>query len=195
MNLFKLVIFKFSLLLILLINSQNFSKVYANDLFFTYAGLNFGYGLNQITYTDWFDTKRETRDVTGQHYNFGLVFNIFIYDFIGDFSYNFTYNNNSDSETAVYHLTATGSLKYAYPATKSFALTIGPGLYIETPPSTKNYDGGGAIISTGFIYTVNWDWKIYTDFYGRYGSYGLGDNSSKISYGITLGFLHKFGKI
>jgi hypothetical protein len=85
--------------------------------------------------------------------------------------------------------------KYVYSLNNSFALTLGVGLFLETPPSTKKYDGGGGILSTGAIYTVNWNWKIFLDIQYQYGYMSLGDNSTKASYGAVVGIIRKLGKL
>jgi hypothetical protein len=179
----------------LLFFSQTYFPGYAESLFFTYGGTTFSYGKNRISYTDWFNNRRETHDVSGAYYMPGLVLDLFVDNFIGELSIDYLINQNDDSDTSIQHMSWKTKSKYVYSLNNSFALTLGVGLFLETPPSTKKYDGGGGILSTGAIYTVNWNWKIFLDIQYQYGYMSLGDNSTKASYGAVVGIIRKLGKL
>jgi hypothetical protein len=186
----KIITYFVALFTLLIFNTH----AYSDELFFTYLGLNFTGGLNKINYTDWIDDQHQTKKDNGKFYSGGPLFNVYVKNLIGDFRLNYVYNKNKLSETTVSHLNWSGSLKYAYPLTKSFSLTSGLGLYLETPPSSKKYDGSGVLVSIGSLVTINWDWKLSLDFHTQYGHFGIGESSRKLSYGASLGILRKVGK-
>ena len=172
-------------------------RLLAQESFFTYAGGVIGGGLNHIEYKDWFEDERKTKQVSGGFFNCGLLLNIYIRQMIGEFSMLYIYNGNKSSpDISVSHLIYNAVGKYAYQLDKKILLTSGLGLYLETQPSNIGYDGGaGFVLTLGTIYRYNWDWNIVFDLTGRYGSFGIGEDSTKFSWGINLGLVKKIGKI
>lgn len=169
----------------------------AQESYFTYAGGVVGGGLNHIEYKDWFEDERKTKQVRGGFLNCGLLLNIYIRYLVGEISMHYIYNSNDSSpDISVSHLIYNAIGKYAYELDKKILLTSGLGLYLETPPSNIGYDGGaGFILTLGSIYRYNWDWNIIFDLKGRYGSFGIGEDSTKFSWGIDLGLVKRIGKI
>ena len=165
-------------------------------LYFTYIGPIVGGGINQITYSDWIDNKRDTQEVSGNYYSSGLILDIFVNNIVGEFTLQYIYNSSGgEPDISVQHLLYTASGKYSFNF-GAIALAHGLGLYMETPPSDKKYDGGsGFSASLGIFYTINMDIKLLFDITGRYGSFGMGEDSSKISYGAKFGLVYSIGRI
>lgn len=170
------------------------------ERFSTYTGITLGGGINQIEYTDWFTDHQETANIGGSYYSGGILFAVFVRELIGEFSLQYIANANDSVEggkdTSVQHLLYTFTGKYAYPLGTGFFATCGFGLYMETPPATSSYDGGGgAAITLGCILDMSSDWKMIFDFNGRYGQFGMGQDSTKLSYGINVGVVYNVGRI
>ncbi|MDY6933148.1 MAG: hypothetical protein SVZ03_02870 [Spirochaetota bacterium] len=172
---------------------------YADEPFFTYIGPTIGGGFNKIEYTDWLIDRRSTKDVTGNYLCGGFIIDIIIKRVIGEFSIQYIYNNNSSTpDISVQHFIYTALGKYSYSLRDDLSLTSGLGLYLETPPANRGYDGGGGyIISIGTIYRMSWDWNIIIDLIGTYGHFGIGEvgTNTKLSSGIRFGLVYKIGRI
>jgi len=174
--------------------------LWAEEHFFTYMGITLGGGINQIEYTDWFTDHQETANISGTYYSGGLLCAVFVRELVGEFSMQYIANANDTVEggkdTSVQHLLYTFTGKYAYPLGTRFFATGGIGLYIETPPATGSYDGGGGpLLTIGGIVNLSPDWKIIFDLQGRYGQFGMGQDSTKLSYGINVGVVYNVGRI
>ena len=168
----------------------------AEQPFFTYTGLTFGGGIDSITYSDWSPetNRRETNDLSGTYYCSGILLNIFVRDLIGEFS--IQYINNSNDEIPVSHVIYDVLGKYSYPLTESISVAGGAGLYLETPPASRGYNSGGGLSAAfGPIYSIGKDWKIMLDIAGRHGHFGIGEDSTRISYGARLSVVYKTGRI
>jgi hypothetical protein len=75
-------------------------------------------------------------------------------------------------------------------------VTGGLGLYLETGPSNLSYAGaGGVCLSAGTFISLTEQIKLSIDLLTRYGSFGLGSESTKFSYGARLGILFRVGKV
>lgn len=168
------------------------------ELFFTYIGPTIGGGTNQIAYRGWSSDSntRVSRVLTGYYVSGGCLLNIYVKYFIGEFTLEYINNFNSGKpDVSVQHLIYTGTFKYAFAVTDAFALTCGVGAYMETPPASKGYNGGGLNGSLGSVFDVSRDWKIVFDLVARYGRFGLGDDSSKFSLGAKIGAVYRVGRI
>lgn len=172
--------------------SQVFKKT--SELYYTYIGITAGGGLNRITYKDWMNDKQDTEELTGNYFSGGFLFNIFVNRFLGDFRLQYVYNKNSNYPIQHLYFSAAGRFVYAFNPTLS--ISSGPGIYFDSPPSTKSYDGSpGFQMPLGLVINIGFDTKLFFDLIGRYGSYGIGEESRKLSYGANLGFLYKVGRI
>ncbi len=168
----------------------------AEDRIFTFLGPAFSGGVNKITYNDWFDNETGTKKVAGNFYGGGIQLDVFAAPLVGEFIIQYLSNSASETEIAVNHLYFGFTGKYAYYPTSVFALAPGMGLYVETPPASKRYDGGGGFTaSLGFIIHFTQDLRFILDAQGRYGSFGMGEDSRKISYGINVGLVYKVGSL
>lgn len=177
------------------LSAQEWDKAEEEQLYFNYIGVTIGSGLNQIEYTDWFVDKRETKDISGTFFSGGLILDIFVDQFVGEFMLQYVYNAN-DADTSLQHLSLATIGKYSYPISGIFALSAGLGLYMETPPADREYDGGGGFLATlGIFSTLGPDYKIVFDLLGGYGYFGIGDNSKKITYGAKIGIVYNIGRL
>ena len=171
----------------------------ADELFFTYIGAAFGGGLDKIKYTDWFrdSDKRDTKKVSGSFYSGGFVIDIFVNKFIGEFSIQYINNSNSDvPDISVNHLIYNATGKYSYKLIDALYLTSGLGLYLETPPANRSYNSGGGFNATfGTVYNIGREWKVIFDLIARYGHFGIGEDSTRLSYGARIGLVYKIGRI
>lgn len=164
------------------------------ELFYTYMGPVAGIGFNRITAKDWYSDRTGSKKITGTYYTGGAVFKVVVKNLEGDFTLQYLYNSNSDEtlQHAYYSLAA----RYLLGLTPVISLSAGAGLYFDSPPSNRKYDGStGFIIPVGMIYTYSFDTRLFVDLKGSYGSYGTGENSVKFSYGISMGALFKVGRL
>ncbi|HQO01301.1 MAG TPA: hypothetical protein PLI62_03450 [Spirochaetota bacterium] len=176
------------------------SPLWSEEHFYTYLGITLGGGINQIEYSDWFTDHQETANISGTYYSGGMLFAVFVRELVGEFSLQYIANSNGAAEggrdTSVQHLLYTFTGKYAYPLGSRFFATGGIGLYIETPPATASYDGGGGpLMTAGCIVSISPNWKFIFDLQGRYGQFGMGEDSTKLSYGINVGVVINVGRI
>jgi len=188
-------IFIFSFCIINYLRGEEAEEV--EKLHFTYIGTIIGGGINKINYKNWFNDRRRTENISGTYYSGGAVLNVFVYQFIGEFSFQYIMNSsNSSPDISNQHLILNAIGKYSYFLKNNFFLTSGLGLYLDSPPANNDYDcGSGPLIVIGMIYELSREMRIFSDLIGRYGSFGLGQGSSKISYGINIGVVYKVGRI
>lgn len=164
------------------------------ELYFTYIGPVIGFGYNYIKYSDWFGTERDTQKLSGIYFSGGCAFNLYTSFLVGDFKLQYVFNKNENYP--VLHLVFSASGKYLWKITSLFSIAAGLGIYLETPPSNKNYKGSaGFLLPAGIIFDTTFNTKLVVDIIGRYGFYGLGEDSTKVSFGINAGFLFKVGRI
>ncbi len=174
------------------VKSQEYKR--ERDLFYTYMGTNISSGFNRIKYKDWFDDSRDTKNIQGTYFSGGVIINIFVNPFIGDFKMEYTYNLNDEYSIRHFYYSASG--KYSYKINDLFSLSAGPGIYFDAPPASNSYnDSSGFLFSLGTIFHITFDIKLTADITGKYGSFGLGEESTKISYGINAGIMFKVGRI
>lgn len=162
------------------------------ELFYTYFGPVAGFGYSMAQYETWKNNSWQTVKANGINANGGALLNIFIGNFVGDFSVEWMYN----APESMQHMHYRAMGKYLWTLNDTFAAGCGFGIYLETPPSTKTYNGSaGVMLPLSLAITTGFDSKLVVDIYGKYGSYGVGENSSKISTGMSIGFLFKVGRI
>jgi hypothetical protein len=171
-------------------------KQKSRDLIYTFIGPVMTGGFNYLYHSDWFSDKnrQEQRDYTGSFVSGGFIINIFMDQFTGDFSMQYMHNFNEPGE--LYHLFYTVNGKWLWKVSEPFHITMGLGLYFETPPSNEDYNGAaGGQIPIGGVWNATFDTKLVFDFFVRYGFFGLGEYSSKLSYGLSVAFVFKVGRI
>lgn len=168
----------------------------AKDFFRTYTGLTVSGGFDSITRKDWFDDtgKQETRKTNGNFTGYGILLNVFAGSTAGELSVEYTGYSNSD--IPLYCLTYSALAKYVFTVSDFISVPAGAGLYIDSPPSDRRYNGGGGpAAAAGVIYNISDKWKIMSDFLARCGSFGSGEGSTRFSYGVRLGIVYETGRI
>jgi hypothetical protein len=173
-------------------HAQTFKKT--SELYYTYLGLIVSGGINSITYNDWINNSEGSEDISGSYLSGGFLFNIYIKNIAGDFRLQYHYNMN-DNET-LQHLYLAIAGRYVYKINTKISLSSGPGLYFDSPPSTGGYDGSpGFWLPLGMVLNLGFDTKLVFDIIGKYGSYGKGEDSTKLSYGASVGIMYKVGRL
>jgi len=171
--------------------------VSAQELFYTYLGIVFQGGTNSINYESWIDTQQGKVKSKGAVYGGGIVTTIFVHQFAGEFSLTYMqYSSDSTPDLSVGHPLATVKGKYFYPLSNLYQPGIGLGLYLDLPPASADYNGGaGANISFCSLLTLSSEIKTLIDIYAQYGSFGMGESSTKIEGGIEVGVVYKVGRL
>jgi hypothetical protein len=164
---------------------------------FTYIGVTCISGFNMVHYHDWVVDHRTSGNGSGLYFGGGPVLDVFVRQFIGEFSIQFINNPGyKNKKLSVAHMLYTASGKFAYNLNKIIFLTSGAGLYFESEPANKNYNGGGgAGLSTGIGFAVARDWRLLFDITGRYGVFGIGEEATKLSIGLALSAVYKIGRL
>jgi len=173
------------------------TTVKAQELFFTYLGVVFQGGKNSINYESWINDKQGTVKSKGSVYGGGIITAIFVHQFAGEFSLTYMhYSSNSTPDLSVNHPLATVKGKYFYPLSNIYQPGIGIGLYLDLPPSSVHYTGSaGGNISFCSLFTLSQEIKALLDIYAQYGSFGMGESSTKKEGGILLGVVYKVGRL
>ena len=184
------------LLLMLIFSTKVLTAQEAADeesLNFTYLGPSLSFGYSQAEYRDWFRNSLKTKKMSGYNFSGGVVLNIFTGDLCGDFQLKYVYNS---LDFAVTYLDFSIACKYYYPLNNYFSVGGGLGLYCDTPPSNRKYNGsGGFHVPVSFIVNASQTAKFFTDVYVRYGSFGIGQNTKSFEAGVNAGFIFKVGRI
>lgn len=166
------------------------------ELFYTFIGPVAGFGGNYIWFKGWDDTSNTQTSYSfqGMFFKGGVMIDVFAKNFSGDFTVEYIYNMNENYPVMSLFFKITG--KYVFKINEIFNLSLGVGGYFETPPSNIAYRGGAGVqVPFGMILNTTSDTKFIIDFYARFGYYGLGEGSLKVSYGMTLAFLFKVGTL
>lgn len=171
--------------------------VNAQELFFTYVGVIAQGGINSTNYQGWVNTQQETIKSKGSVYGGGILTTIFVHQFSGEFSLTYAqYSSDSTPDLSVGHPLATVKGKYYYPLNKVFQPGLGIGLYLDLPPASTRYNGGaGGNISLSLLVTLSTEIKTIIDIYAQYGSFGMGESSTKTEGGISVGVVYKVGRL
>lgn len=163
------------------------------DLIHTYLGPVVDGGYNRIAYRDWFVTHTGIKSIQGFYAGGGALLGIYARYLGGELVLGFHYNKN---DAPLWHMAYSLMGKAVIPIGETFNFTMGLGLYFETPPANRSYQGGAGFKgSLGTIINTSFDTKLIIDGYARYGWYELGEGSTKISAGISLGFIFKVGRL
>lgn len=169
----------------------------AQELFFTYVGIMVQGGTNTIQYESWFDDKQSSLTSRGMSLGGGAFAVIFVNQFAGQFSLTYmTHSSDSTPDVSVSYPLATVTGKYYYPLHRSFQPGIGAGFYLDLPPASADYNGGaGGVISLCSLIVLSNEISMLMDIYLQYGSFGIGESSTKIESGISLGVAYKAGRL
>ncbi|MCX8125427.1 MAG: hypothetical protein N3F66_14860 [Spirochaetes bacterium] len=173
------------------------TAVSAQELFFTYAGVIVQGGTNSINYKGWVNTQQKTIKSKGSVYGGGILTTIFVHQFSGQFSLTYMqYSSDSTPDLSVGHPLVTVKGTYYYPLNKVFQPGVGLGLYLDLPPASADYNGGaGGNISLSMLFTLSTEIKTIIDIYAQYGSFGMGESSTKTEGGILVGVVYKVGRL
>lgn len=163
------------------------------SLNYCYLGPVLSASYNRVVYRDWLGTTTGTRSMTGFGISGGAALAIFADNFCGDFHLKYSYNS-LDYMVTYFDFLIAG--KYLYPVNSNFLLGGGLGIYFNTPPSNRKYNGSGGLHLPLSVYiNTSPSTKMFFDIYARYGSFGVGENTESISAGINAGFIIKVGRI
>jgi len=166
----------------------------SRGLNYTFIGPAVGSGLNFLQINDWVIDRRKTEDLRGYYGSLGADLSIFASNIIGDFVVRYMHNANENYN--LQHLACSISGKYSWKLRTNLYIAAGLGIYFESGPSNREYNGGsGGFIPAGLIYDLSFDSKVFLDLTAGYGVHGTGDESRKLSVGINAGYLIKVGRI
>jgi hypothetical protein len=165
------------------------------ELFYTFIGPVAGFGGNYIWFKGWDEAIHQTAySYQGMLFKGGVMIDVFAKKFSGDFTVEYIYNMNENYPVMSLFFKITG--KYVFQISEIFNLSLGVGGFFETPPSNITYRGAAGVqVPFGMILNTTTETKFIIDFYARFGYYGLGEGSMKLSYGMTLAFLFKVGTL
>ncbi len=164
------------------------------DPVYTFIGPVIGAGMNRIVYADWKGLYRE-QTLSGYSVDSGFSFWVVSKWLIGDVALCYRYNN-FNAEGELHHLYCTITGRVGIPLGSVAILAPGIGIYIETPPANKMFNGGAGLrVPLAFLFNTTFDTKLFIEGSFMYGWYGKGDSGEKMSYGVDLGFIFKVGRI
>lgn len=164
-----------------------------DTLNYTYIGPVFSAGIINARYTDWFENKTETKNMSGMFYSGGAAVEIFAGNFCGDFQIKYIY---SSLDFTLMYMETSITGRYLYPVNSWFAAGGGLGFFFASPPSNMDYNGSaGIMVPVTAVFSTTADTKLFIDIYAGYGSFGIGEETSSLSAGIRAGFVFKVGRI
>jgi len=175
------------------------SQVYSQEireessLNYTYLGPVFSISSNSAEYSDWIDNQYKTEKVSGMSYTGGIDLKIFAGNLCGDFQSKYSYSSYETTLTCLEFILAG---EYFYKINELISAGAGLGLYMETPPSSKDHNGSsGLYIPLSAILNTTGNTKFFIDLFAKYGTFALGNDSQFSSYGCSMGFVFKVGRI
>lgn len=188
-----------SLLFFSFINSQDIDDS-ARFRNWCYAGGGMSFSMGKIIYNDF--VNRPNSAVSGYEENIVSfkTFSPFLFTqlygrlFMGEFTIGMDYEKASNSSLSHFNTAFTASARYCYNLNDKIILFAGPGVYLETYPSSKKYDGGGIMLSAGAAFDVTETLRIFSIIAATYGYYGVGDDSKKIGFRFSAGAGKRVGK-
>jgi len=169
------------------------SEINSDDkVYYTYAGAIIGTNFSKAKYNIWETNERKSYSESGASIPVGFLLNIFIEQFSGEFTFEQIYNFSSK----IYYTKFSSSLKYIWDIDNNYYLGTGFGLYLETPPSSKKYNGGsGILLPFEFGYKLTKKSIITINIITSYGSYGIGNDNYNIISGVRFGYLYRVGAL
>lgn len=164
------------------------------DLIYTYFGPVGGAGFNQLKYSDWNNLYNKDT-YSGYYATGGIALWLISKWLIGDFSIQYMYNNFKGMKIVqnIYY-TISGRLGVKIGSVAIFSPGIG--MYFESPPSNRKFRGSAGLRAPlAFLFNTTYDSILFIEGSFMYGWYGMGDRSTTMFYGLTLGFIYKVGRI
>jgi hypothetical protein len=111
----------------------------------------------------------------------------------GDFQAKYSYSSYDTTLTCLEFILAG---EYFYKINDIISLGTGLGLYMETPPSSKDHNGSsGFYIPLSAMFNTTGNTKLFIDLFAKYGTFALGNDTEFSSYGCSMGFVFKVGRI
>ncbi len=170
------------------------------SLNYTYIGPLASIGYSNVTYNHWKDEQYKEHNSSGMTFSGGVVICTVSNIFMGDTRLKYTYNG---SGAAITYSEIALSGKYIWNLKDTFNTfpedidaLAGLGVYCEAPPSNKTYNGSAGLeIPFGVMFKISNNMMLMGDMSLRYGSFGIGENSSQLSFGLSFSFLTKVGTI
>lgn len=173
------------------VSAQNIKDM--SSLHYTYLGPVFNYSYEKVVYKDWMGTEQDSINMTGTSYGGGVSLQIFADNFCGDFHLKFV-RSELDFSLDLGEMLLQG--KYLWKINDLFSAGTGLGLYSELSFSEKDHKGSAGIqLPLTAVFTGSPLWKIFLDVYIRYGSFGMGEGSSRSAMGSNLGIVFRVGRI
>lgn len=164
-----------------------------SSLHYTYLGPVFSMSYEKVEYKDWFGTEQGTKNMSGTSFGGGIALNIFVNNFCGDFQLKFV---RSELDFSLNLLDVLLQGKYLWRINEILAAGTGLGLYSDIAPFESGYKGSAGLqIPFTVVFTGSPVWKVFCDVYARYGSFGMGEGSSRIAIGSNLGIVFRVGRI
>jgi hypothetical protein len=164
-----------------------------SGLNYTYLGPVFSIAHDKVEYKDWFETEQGTKNMSGLSLSGGLSLLIFVESFCGDFQIKYT---RSSYDFSLDLLEASLQGKYLWGINNYLSAGTGLGLYSSTALSNSDHKGSaGFQIPLSAVITLSDTWKVFFDVFARYGSFGMGEGSTQISFGTNLGLVYRVGRI
>ena len=164
------------------------------DLIYTYLGPVVGGGFNNLSYSDYRNFYGKDT-YSGYYANAGLSIWVVAKWLTGDFSAQYMYSNYKGMGI-VHNMYFTISGRIAIQMGNVGIFAPGIGLYVETPPTNRKFRGSAGLRAPlAFLFNTTFDTKLFIDGSFMYGWYGMGDRSTKMGYGVSLGFIFKVGRI
>lgn len=164
-----------------------------SSLHYVYLGPVLSMSYDRVEYNDWFETEQGTRNMSGASFGGGAALNIFVNNYCGDFQLKYM---RSELDFSLNFIEVLLQGKYLWQINQFIAAGTGFGLYSEVAPFQGGYKGSAGIqLPLTVVFTGSSFWKVLWDVYGRYGSFGKGLGSSRISIGSNLGIVFRVGRI
>jgi hypothetical protein len=164
-----------------------------SSLHYTYLGPVLSMSYDKVEYKDWMGTEQGSVDMTGTTYGGGIALQIFVENFCGDFQFKYV-RSDLDFSIDLGEILLQG--KYLWKINDIFSAGAGLGLYSEIPLSEPDHKGSAGIqLPVSAVITGSPMWKVFLDIYCRYGSFGMGEGSSRIALGSNLGVVFRVGRI
>jgi len=181
-----------SLLFFSFLNSQEIedSSKFRN---WCYAGGGMSFTTGIINYNH-FDQIYIEEKVVYKTYSPFLFTQLYGKLFMGEFTIGMDYEQASNSSLSHFNTAFTASVRYRYDINDKLILFAGPGIYLETYPSSRKYDGGGIMLSAGAAFDATETLRIFSIIAATYGYYGVGDESKKIGFRFSAGAGKRVGK-
>jgi len=164
-----------------------------SSLNYTYIGPVISYSQNTAKYRDWIDNETKTENVSGNSYTGGIDLKILAHNMCGDFQAKYSYSSYDTTLTCLEFILAG---IYYYRFGDIFSLGGGLGLYMETPPSSSEHNGSaGLYFPLSAMFRTTNQTKFFINIFAKYGTFAVGEDTEFSSFGCSMGFIFRVGRI